>query len=474
MFGGVDARTERANLAPAAALAAVLAVLLRAAPALFGAAVVGATGLLLLAVAVQAAVGRSVDRTTRRWVFRTTVLVYAVHVGLGLLISSSALLKQALGPDADTYHEGARLLADGWNGDVLAGPLLAVGREAFFYGLGGLYYLFGPHRVLGLIANAAFAAAVLPLVFDTTRRLFGDRSARVAALMVAVLPGFLIWTSQLLREAPIVFVLAVVSNASIRAASRATGGAYAVLAAGLVSLFMMRPNVAIVAVGAIAIALIVGRGGVAGVTTGATVVLLVAVLVLAAGVGFAGYRSSTTADLETVNVVRQALARNAASGIAPDADISTPSRAIAFLPYALTSFAVGPFPWQLNNARQVGLLLEAGTLWFLAPSLWRGYRAARVAAGRRRVLLTIPALALATMLALLIGNFGTVVRERLQIEVFLVPIAAYGWTLREGRKRSRNRPTAPTSLAGRAVDVPGDRGSGLHRVAPGRGVAGPG
>jgi len=34
-------------------------------------------------------------------------------------------------------------------------------------------------------------------------------------------------------------------------------------------------------------------------------------------------------------------------------------------------------------------------------------------------------------LSLLIGNYGTVVRERLQVTIFLIPLAAYGWTLRK-------------------------------------------
>jgi hypothetical protein len=42
----------------------------------------------------------------------------------------------------------------------------------------------------------------------------------------------------------------------------------------------------------------------------------------------------------------------------------------------------------------------------------------------------------ACSLSLLIGNYGTIVRQRPQVTVFLVPFAALGWTLRNNAERT--------------------------------------
>jgi hypothetical protein len=147
-------------------------------------------------------------------------------------------------------------------------------------------------------------------------------------------------------------------------------------------------------------------------------------------VGQRGYELTATADLKTVSEVRQALATTANSGIAPGADVSTPGEAIRFLPYGLAAFGLGPFPWTASNGRQLVGVLEALTLWCLLPCLIRGWVQAGDEIGRRRLVLGVPALALAVGLALFVGNYGTVVRERLQVSILILPFAAYGWTLR--------------------------------------------
>jgi hypothetical protein len=86
---------------------------------------------------------------------------------------------------------------------------------------------------------------LVPLVADTSRRLFGPATVRPAALMVAFLPGFLIWTSQLLREAPMLACLAVIANVSVRLTERTRPGLLVVLSLSLAVLFTLRANVAL-------------------------------------------------------------------------------------------------------------------------------------------------------------------------------------------------------------------------------------
>jgi hypothetical protein len=164
---------------------------------------------------------------------------------------------------------------------------------------------------------------------------------------------------------------------------------------------------------------------------------MVIVLVGAVGVGRNGYQASSQVTLKQVSVARTDLSGTAASGFDKTADVSTPNRALSYLPRGLPSFLFGPFPWQLTNIRQLLGGIEALTVLGLAPSVWRGWRLSRARIGMRRALFFLPAAGMAISLALLIGNYGTVVRERLQVLVFLIPLAALGISTRRAKKRSQ-------------------------------------
>jgi hypothetical protein len=442
--GPRETRVDRPSVHPllsALLLAAGVVAAQAAAPVVLAVVVPVAVGTGLLVAALRLTADGH-DAGTRRWLGHVTLWAAAAHLGVGLVIASSESLVGIFGGDATTYHNGARALVDHW---VLGRPfpdVIGTGKEGFYYGLAGLYWLLGPHRVAGLAINAAFAGALVPLVADTSRRLFGPAAVRPAALMVAFLPGFLIWTSQLLREAPILACLAVIANVSVRLTERTRPAPLVVMSLTLATVFTLRANVALLVAAGVLAGLAVGsRRGLAGVATGGASVGLVAVFVLAAGIGAAGFRLAASSDLEDVNLARQDLAASE-SGFARGQDVSTGRSAAAFLPVALLNVGLGPFPWQVGNARQVGGLFEAMSLWLLLPSLWRGWRASGALIGRARLVPVLPAALVALSLALLIGNYGTIVRQRLQVTVFLIPFAALGWSLRRGTTPDTPPPSA--------------------------------
>jgi hypothetical protein len=433
--GGLWARPMAWALIVAAGAVAVHS----AAPVVLAVVVPMALGAGLLVVALRAT-DDGYDADTHRWLVWVTLVAAIAHLGIAVVIASSPSLIAIFGADATTYHDGARAMVDHW---IVGAPFptyIAAGKEGFFYGLAGIYWLLGPHPLAGLVLNAAFASVLVPLVADTSRRLFGPATVRPAALMVAFLPGFLIWTSQLLREAPILACLAVVANVSVRLTERTRPALLFVLSLTLTTLFSLRANVALLVAAGVVLGLTVGsRRVLAGAATGGASLGLVAAFVLAAGIGVAGFRLAATSDLEDVNLARLDLASSADSGFARDKDVSTGRSAVAFLPVALVNFGLGPFPWQVANARQLGGAIEAMSLWVLLPSLWRGWRASGALVGRARLALVLPASLVACSLAVLIGNYGTIMRQRLQVTVFLVPFAALGWSLR--RRASTSVPS---------------------------------
>ncbi len=393
------------------------------------------------------------DRSAQR-VLRLALVAFAAHVVIGLVINHSPTLVQYFGGDAVTYDQGARMIVAHWHSSTVALPVMGAGKEGFYYALAGLYWVFGAFPVAGLALNAFFAASLVPLMYDITRRLFGPDAGWWAAVIVTVQPGFLIWTSQLLREAGVVFFLAVALACTLRLVARASPGPVLILVADISLLLTFRADVALVAAGGLVAGLVLGRKRVvSAVLIGAMVVGMVAVLVGGVGLGRSGYKASTAVSLNDVSLARSDLAGTSSSGFDPNANVSTPGRALRFLPGGLPEFLLGPFPWQLDNVRQVLGWLEALTVLAMAPFAWSGWRLAGRQIGRKRLVLVLPAAALAISLTLLIGNFGTVVRERLQVLVFLIPLVAYGFSEYRDRRHPLSGPDV-VSLGGAAASLP--------------------
>src|SRR5438270_262569 len=111
----------------------------------------------------------------------------------------------------------------------------------------------------GLVFNAFLAAALVPLLTDITTRLFGAEAARPVAPLVVLLPGILVWTSQLLREAAVLFLIVAAADLALRASERLRLSEFSLLTAVLALLFLFRANVAYVLLGGLAVGLLLSR-----------------------------------------------------------------------------------------------------------------------------------------------------------------------------------------------------------------------
>jgi hypothetical protein len=267
---------------------------------------------------------------------------------------------------------------------------------------------------------------------DTTGRLFGRRAARYAAPLTLLVPGILVWTSQLLKESVVIFLLAVAANTAVRIHQRISIAPVTIMATSMALLFTFRGWVGITAAGGLLIGLAFGRRQLlSGLGTGVTALTMIALLVIVTGLGYSGYEAAAGSDLKEASVVRRDLAESAGSGFHADADISTPAHALSYLPLAMSTFVLGPYPWQIKGARQLPIIPDMLVWWALLPSLWRGLRAAYRQWGREILVLLMPALTTSVLLSLAIGNFGTLLRERTQVFILLVPFLCLGLSLRQ-------------------------------------------
>jgi hypothetical protein len=398
---------------------------------------------LLLLLAVTRALIPADDTQLRRRVMTWTLAAFAIHLVIGLVILSSSRLTTYFGGDATTYSAGAVGIYQHW---VHGAPLpsdLPAGKTGFYYMLAALYLVFGVYSQAGVVVNAAMAALVVPLLTDATRRHFGLAATRAVPALSTLIPGFVIWGSQLLREAGVYFLIAVSLNGAVRLMHRTSLSAMTTMVGAVGLLVTFRADVGLIAGAALAVALTVGRRQVAGgLASGLGTVVLILALVLGAGLGYSGYRFVADANLSQINGIRAGSSQTAASGFLPEADVSSAQHAAGYLPLGSVYFLFGPAPWQTHGFRQVLALPDVLVWWFLLPSLWRGIGEARRRQGREVVLYLLPALALTLVLTLLVANFGTAVRERMQVIIFLVPLISLGWSVRHPVRASGRVPVA--------------------------------
>ncbi len=161
---------------------------------------------------------------------------------------------------------------------------------------------------------------------------------------------------------------------------------------------------------------------------------------MALGLGYSGVQAACEADLAQVNKVRLDSATGAASGYLPDADVSDNRKARRYLPLALPYLMLGPFRWQLSSGRQLFGLPDALAWWLLLPSLATGIRLGWRLEQRRVALLVTPAFMVAVVTAVIVANFGTMVRARTQVLVVLLPLIALGWSERHPGGGGRDEP----------------------------------
>jgi hypothetical protein len=440
-------------LVAAAASAGILVVFAPGAIAFLLPALIGLLGLIELTKSLW---GQKEDPPMFRRILWWTLVAFATHLAIGGVITVSPSLTLYAGPDAVGYQQGALQLLASWHGNVPA-PYLPVSKEGFYYLLAGIYWLLGVHPLAGVAVNSFFSAAIVPIAADTTDRLFGTMPARHVAMLSAILPGFLLWPGQLLREAGILFLLAVAANAVVRLTGRATLLRVLVFGIACAFMFIVRGNVAVMATTGFLGAMIFGRRSL---SSG----LAVALVGFACIVAFAVLISSSAAlrdlfaqaNLSQVDAVRGDLA-GAGSSFASTVNISTPAAALRFLPFGVVDLLLGPFPSAGASARQAVGVADAAVMWFLVPSLVRGIRIGWWRTRRRVATVLFPAMAVAALLGLLLGNYGIAVRERPQVLVLLLPLLGLGLATR--RRASVEPPAASAEPAEESMPVPAVAGS---------------
>jgi len=148
-------------------------------------------------------------------------------------------------------------------------------------------------------------------------------------------------------------------------------------------------------------------------------------------------RTARRMSLEGLSQTRHEMATGG-SAFHGQVDISTPGRALAFLPTGVAYFLFSPFPWEITSVLKLFSLPEMVLIYFLTPAMVRGI----AFAVRERFRDCFQVLLLTGLLtvsyALGEGNVGTLYRHRAQVLGFYLMFAAVGRDLRARRTAAQD------------------------------------
>jgi hypothetical protein len=419
----------------AVAVQALLAGSLVKDPATMMAFPLAALGFGIIAWAVSRS---SANPEARRFLMRLIGAAFAVRLLLGITLLATGAI-WFFGGDFDTYHMIGINISQAWSGgpeipDAVKFRYLQPAsakshgsRSGFYYFVGALYTVFGQSLYVTMVFMCLCGALSALLVYLIGRDMFDERIGRWAATLTAFFPSIVLWTCQGYKDGLVVVSLLLAYRCTQRLQVKLTAGTAFGLAAALWAVYQIRGYIFYVAVGPIILALSNRRSGDTKVFYNQLFgLMLLGIGLIASGLGNNLLAQMQEVNLKEVHAVRSGLANEAASGIDKDADISTPAKALAYLPKGVSYFLLAPFPWQMTKASQAITFPEMLIWWSLVPSVVVGIRRALKERLAEASGILIFLLALTMVYGLSQGNVGTAYRVRAQLLVFYFIFAAAG------------------------------------------------
>lgn len=380
--------------------------------------------------------------------FVTYVFLAALAARLicGLIIHNFDL-RMSAGSDAIAYDMNASEIVDYWltgvgQGDPHLKSMLSLrGAGWGMQYLTAFLYLISDKSILvaqsfcGLIG-----AATVPLTYFCTEKLFQNRRvARTAAIFVAFFPAFIIWSSQLLKDGLIVFLLVLALTFVVQLQKQFSLLGILIVVLSLFGILSLRFYVFYFVAATVVASFIVGYSN----SIKSIVQRLAILLCVAGALLYLGVLRTTIADLEVYGSLERAqasradLAGSAESGFGRGENVSTVGGAISALPIGFLYLMFAPFPWEVRNFRQSITLPDALLWWSVTPLLIYGVWYCI----KNKLRVCFPILffssALTVFYSIFQGNVGTAYRQRTQVQVFFFIFIAVGWTLLRERMEDR-------------------------------------
>jgi 4-amino-4-deoxy-L-arabinose transferase-like glycosyltransferase len=403
---------------------------------------------LFAALAGAALLAVSRHESESLFLSRLFVAAVLVRVAVGAFIYYFQL-QDFFGGDAYTYDYLGTSLTQFWKGELSYAYYEEV--LGFYvqrnwgmpYTVGAIYMVIGRNMLAVQLFNAVVGAATAPVIFLCARHIFGNmRVAKFASVFVSFYPSLVLWSSQGLKDGPIVFLLALVMLATLRLGEKMSVKYGALLVFALYGLLCFRFYIFYMAAAAVGGAFLIGMRQQ---TTRSLVRQFAVILTLGLALTYmgvlrtAGSQVEVYGDFDAIQRSRRDLSHRANSGFGQEVDVSTATGALSAVPLGMTYLLFAPFPWQLASLRQSITLPEMVAWWLSFPLLVMGIWFTI----KFRLRQALPILIFTTMLTLAYsifqGNVGTAYRQRSQILVFYFIFVAVGAVLVRERQEDQKR-----------------------------------
>ena len=353
------------------------------------------------------------------------------------------------GGDSITYDAFGNALSQSWQGLVDPNAPWLVNYTSsnrsgwgMFYYVGAVYYVIGQNQFALQLINSVLGAASCICVYKIAMIVYPQlRVARMAALLTAFAPSMVLWSSQALKDAPIVLCICLCTLFTLRLRNKYGLKNLLLLIVSLFCLFSLRHYASYIIFVAIA-----GTFLLTGKRFTPLRVLQGSFLVLIVGMAFvyfgAGDVAQNAFDLKVIQSGRVWASKAAESGFGGDVDITDPQAALGFLPIGLLYVLFAPFPWMITNLRQLITLPEQMVWWVLFPMMIKGYWFAIKHRLRQSFAICIFVVGLLFAYALYQSNTGTAYRHRAQLYGFFFIFISIGFELRREAKARKQAQVA--------------------------------
>jgi hypothetical protein len=384
-------------------------------------------------------------REDRRFLLQIFIMGLLTRMLVGALIYRFEL-QGFFGGDAFTYDIYGDLLARSWQyGSVFADEWFTTGGGGgwgMLYVVGAIYTVVGRNMLAVQFFNAVAGAATAPIIYLCAHHIFGNsRVARASAYLVALYPSLILWSSQGLKDGPIIFLLAISMLATLKLGEKLSLKYLLILIGSLFGILSLRFYIFYMLLAAIVCTLVIG-------TRAFSAQSLLRQFIIIIGIGMAmiylgvsrtaSLQIENYANLQAVQSSRSTQSRLATSGFANDVDVTTTSGALTAIPIGLVYLLFAPFPWQFLNLRQGITLPEMILWWGVFPVFILGLWFAIKYRLRQVLPILIFTLMLTLAYSLVQGNVGTAYRQRSQLLIFYFMFVAVGLgLLRELREAQR-------------------------------------
>lgn len=376
--------------------------------------------------------------------------------------------QEFFGGDANTYDLFGFEQLKAWGGDRYSQSLVDsfVGGGAgsgwgMVYFVAAVYGLIGRNLLAIQFVNSVLGAATAVVIFLCAKQVFNNfRVASVAAIGVAFYPSLVLWSSQGLKDGPIVFFLALSILATLRLGEKISFKFLALLVCSLFSLLSLRFYVFYMIAIAIGGAFVIGMQRLTAISFLRQFLIMIILGLALTYLGITRYANvqlEQFGSLERIQRSRLDAATSAKSGFAKDVDVSTTQGALNTIPVGLLYLLFAPFPWQFVSLRQSITLPEMIVWWASFPlfvlGVWFSIR--------YRLRQISPILIFTVMLSLAYsvfqGNIGTAYRQRAQLLVFYFIFVAVGYVLlleKHEEKKRQEMASKTASSRTTASDMP--------------------